>query len=166
MKGVYTLCESPEAAQRAVDDLQVQGIGEDDITVFSSQPYIHHRFGQKDHHTRIQWISVMGGATGFLTGLALIVFVQVSWPLQTGGMPIIAVLASAIPIYELTMLGTVLATVLALFVTAGLPRRLSRLYDPAVSEGKILVGIAVPPANKITDIEHILSANGELKRVD
>jgi len=44
-----------------------------------------------------------------------------------------------------------------LFVTAGLGRRPS-FYDPAVSDGKILVGIANPPEASVAALETALGA--------
>ena len=81
-------------------------------------------------------------------------------------MPIVPIIPNLIPIFELTMLGAVVATVTALCVTARLPRRLSRLYDPAVSDGMILVGVETPPADKLQAIESALGTNGEFKRVE
>ena len=48
-----------------------------------------------------------------------------------------------INILELTMLGAIIATVITLVVTARLGRG-GRLYDPQVTEGKILVGVENP----------------------
>ena len=45
-------------------------------------------------------------------------------------MPIVANCPNLIVIFEMTMLGAILATVLTLFVTAKLPRPLPVLYDP------------------------------------
>jgi len=42
-------------------------------------------------------------------------------------------------------------------VTAGLGRR-SSFYDPAVSDGKILVGVANPPEASIGELETALGA--------
>jgi len=44
----------------------------------------------------------------------------------------------------MTMLFAILASVLTLLVTAGLPGRRGAIYDPQVMDGKILVGVANP----------------------
>ncbi len=54
------------------------------------------------------------------------------------------------------MLGAILATVATLIVTAGLLRRRPVLYDPAVSDGKILVGVENPSDGKMKDLESAL----------
>jgi hypothetical protein len=56
------------------------------------------------------------------------------------------------------MLGAIVATVITLVVTAGLGRGGGRLYDPEVSDGKILVGIENPSGDKLEDLEKALGA--------
>jgi hypothetical protein len=165
MSGIYSLCPSPEAAQRAVDDLHAQGVRDEEITIISSQPFDEYPFGQRDRETTIQWAAVLGGTVGFIATVAVVSLVQLAWPLRTGGMPLIPILPNLIPIFEMTMLGAVLSTILALFVAAGLGKRLPKLYDPAVSEGKILIGVAQPRPDQQAALERALGANGELRRV-
>jgi hypothetical protein len=64
-----------------------------------------------------------------------------AWPLVTGGMPIVAWYPNLVIIFEMTMLGAIVTTVVSLLVAAKLPRFSKSLYDPAVSDGKILVGV-------------------------
>ena len=65
------------------------------------------------------------------------------------------------------MLGGILATVDTLFITAKIPSREPKLYDPLVSVGRILVGIENPSAASVSAIEQALLAGGgaELKTV-
>ena len=44
-------------------------------------------------------------------------------------------------IFEMTMLGAIVTTVISLLVASKLPKFGKTLYDPAVSDGKILVGV-------------------------
>ena len=165
MSAIYALCPDPESAQKAVDALEAAGIPERDITICSSQPYEEYRFGQKDSETSIQWVAVGGAAFGFVATVSIVSLVQLAWPLRTGGMPIVPILPNLIPIFEMTMLGAVVAAVIALCVTARIPRRLPELYDAAVSDDKILVGISEPPSAKLPEIEEALRANGDLQRI-
>jgi hypothetical protein len=55
------------------------------------------------------------------------------------------------------MLGAILATVITLVVSAGLGRR-TAFYDPAVTDGKILVGVANPSESSVRDLESALAA--------
>jgi hypothetical protein len=61
--------------------------------------------------------------------------------------------------FEMTMLGAILATVITLIVTAGLGRRRPVLYDPEVTNGKILVGVENPKEASIPDVQRALQVH-------
>ena len=151
MKAVYALYPDPDAAQTAFDNLVAAGVDHRAITVISSEPFEDHAFSRRDRKTWMFWIAGAGGLLGLLFGAWLTSMTERDWPLQTGGMPIVAWWPNLIIVFELTMLFVVLATVMALLVTAGLPRVSRRLYDPAVSDGRILVGVENPslPVNAL-----------------
>jgi hypothetical protein len=162
MKAIYTLCDGPDDAQRAVDGLRRLGLRPGEITILSSEPF-EHEFFEPEHQSRMQWVAVLGGGVGCALTITLLVLAQRAWPLNTGGMPIVSLFANMIPIFELSMLSAIVATVAAFLVTARLPGRLPALYDPAVSDGRILIGLASPPAGKLAEIEDVLGRLGELK---
>ena len=58
------------------------------------------------------------------------------------------------------MLGGILASVITLLVTAGLPTFRAKLYDPEVTNGKILVGVENPPPASLSAIERALVVGG------
>ena len=87
------------------------------------------------------WCVACGGGLLGLMAAALMLWVgETSWPMHVGGLPVFAWWPNLIIMFELTMLGAMLATVLTLVVAARLGRR-AALYDPDVSDGQILVGI-------------------------
>src|SRR5687768_16498578 len=108
----------------------------------SPEPFEEWGFMQEDHHSGISWIAVMGAAVGLATAYLLTSQTQQAWPINTGGMPIVSNWTNMIILFELTMLGAVLATVLGFLKTARLPARLPAFHEPAVSEGRIVVGAA------------------------
>ena len=167
MKAIYGLYSDPGSAQHAVDELRRQGVADDVITVITSQPYEEYEFSHRYKPTWIFWIAAGGGALGLLAGLGLAYLTEVLWPLVTGGMPIVAWWPNIIIMFELTMLGAILATVISLLVTTELPTTKSRIYDPEVSQGKIMVAIEQPPDQDVTWLERTLRATGiqEVKRV-
>ena len=164
MSAVYALYDSPETAQRAVDGLRAAGIEDRQITILSSAPLEGYELGERDHETAMPWIACLGGLVGFSVGVGLSALTQLSWPLVTGGMPIFAIWPSMIPIFELTMLGAVLATVATFVVTSLLPSERSPIYDPAISEGKILVGVAKSETVLGEDLERAFQG-GQVKRI-
>src|SRR5262249_7052487 len=137
VRAIYGLYGDPDSAQHAVDRLRRDGVPDDSITVITSQPYEEYEFSHRYKQTWIFWIAAGGGATGLVIGFALAYFTQTQWPLVTGGMPIVSWWPMIIIMFELTMLGAILATVVSLLATAELPAVTSTIYDPDVSQGKI-----------------------------
>jgi hypothetical protein len=165
VSAVYALYSDPESAQSAVDRLRAAGVPDGEITVISSEPFESHEFGARDKATWIFSIATAGGAVGLTFAYWLTSVTEQAWPLPTGAMPIVANWPNLIIMFEMTMLFAVLSTVATLLITANLPRRRPALYDPAVSDGRILVGLANPPSSHAT-IEHALSLPGaELKTI-
>src|SRR5438105_13139277 len=90
------------------------------------------------------WIALGGAVAGLGFATWLTRMTELAWPLPTGNMPIVAWWPNLIIMFELTMLGGILAAVITLLVTARLVRRRPAFHDPAVSDGKILVGVDDP----------------------
>jgi len=157
VKAVYGLYADGQAAQQAVNRLRAAGFADREITVLSPQPMENHDFGQRDKATWMWWIACGGGLVGMATAFGLAWLTETSWPMNVGGLPIFAWWPNLIIIFELTMLGAILATVATWVVSADLGRR-SRLYDPEVSDGKILVGVENPPDSAVRELETALGA--------
>ena len=160
MTAIYGLYQTPQAAQSAFDELRAAGIAAGDITVMSSEPLEEWEFAMHDRKTVMPWIAVGGAGLGCITAYFLTSVTQQAWPINTGGMPIVSNWTNIIILFELTMLGAVLATVVALLMTAHLPARLSTLHDRTVSDGRILVGVVRPRDDAFGGIERALRAAG------
>jgi hypothetical protein len=166
MSAVYGLYADPAGAQRAVNGLHAAGLDDASITIISGEPFEHHAFAHRDQRTSMWYIASFGGLFGMLATIWLTRMTELAWPLQTGNMPIVAWWPNLIVIFEMTMLGAILSAVATLIVTAGLGRKGPVLYDAAVTNGKILVGVLNPPASVLPALEQALLAGGagELKR--
>ena len=167
MKAVYALYPTGDSAQRAVNSLRAAGYNDRDITVITAAPMEDYEFSHIGRHSFQWYIAAGGGLLGLLFSVWLTTFAERDWPIIVGNMPIVAWYPNLIVIFELTMLGAILCTVIALIVTAGLGRRMPKLYDPEVSNGKILVGVAEPDDAKAPDVERALLAapGAELKTI-
>ena len=165
MSALYALYDDGDAAQRAVNGLRKAGVADTAITVISDQPMEAYEFGEMNRTTWIWYIASGGGLFGLLFSTWLTRMTELAWPLPTGNMPIVSWWPNLIVIFELTMLGAILATVATLLVTGELVRRRPVLYDPLVSEGKILVGVENP--SRVDDVERALTAAGspQIKRI-
>ncbi|HUK32796.1 MAG TPA: quinol:electron acceptor oxidoreductase subunit ActD [Vicinamibacterales bacterium] len=141
MTAMYGLFDKPDAAQRAYTGLKRAGISPRDISVVSGEPFESFEFSHRDHSMVLFRLALVGGIIGFLSAVALVRGTELAWPLVTGGMPIVAWYPNMVIVFEMTMLGAIVTTVISLLVAARLPRFGKALYDPAISDGKILVGV-------------------------
>ena len=158
MRAVYGLYPNGDSAQQAVNRLRAAGIVDRDITVISAQPMEDYEFGEMDKATWMWWLACLGGLIGMAVGVGLSWLTETSWPMDVGGLPTFAWWPNLIIIFELTMLGSILATVATLIVTAFLPGKGRTLYDPEVTDGQILVGVEDPPEGAIQSLQATLSA--------
>jgi hypothetical protein len=142
---IYALYEDADAAQRAFDRLRASGVQADAITVVSGEPIEEYEFSQRDAATWLHWIAGGGGVVGLAAAVALLLSVPQAWPIVTGGMPIVAWWPNLVIMFELTMLGAILATVVTLFFTAIIRQGDAGLYDARVMDGYILVGVERAP---------------------
>ena len=159
MSALYALYPNPDSAQAAVDNLRAAGVDDRDITVISPEPFDEYESSRRDGATWLYWSAGVGGALGLCAGYLLTTLTQRAWPLVTGGMPIVAPWPNLVVMFELTMLGGILATVITLVVEARIARRQPALYDPGVSDGNVLVGIANPPAGDVESVRAALLTN-------
>ena len=79
---------------------------------------------ERDH--RIGWITLAGGAFGFLGMLAVQLFVNWDYPIEVGNRPLYAWPAFFVVDFELMILCAVLFAVVGMFIIIGLPK----LYHP------------------------------------
>jgi hypothetical protein len=157
MKAMYALYEDGHAAQRAVDELRAAGVADVDITVITAAPMEDFEFSHIGRPTRFWYIACGGALIGLLFSTWLTRFTQRAWPINTANMATVAWWPNLIVMFELTMLGAILATVASFIVTTGLGRRQPALYDPEVTtQNKILVGIESPSEDKRAALERAL----------
>lgn len=157
---IYGLFPSPASADRAVNALRVAGVSRSKIVVMSAEPFGEYSFSRVEHVRAMPWLAVLGGVIGGVSGYLLAAYTQIAYPLNTGGMPIIAPWPTGIITYELTMLGAVIATVIALLITTALPNWGAKLYDPEISNGKILVGVLDPSNDVRAELDNRLRSSG------
>lgn len=158
MRAVYALYRDGQSAQESVNRLRGAGLADRQITILSGQPMEDFEFGHIDSRSYLWWFACAGGLAGMAIGFFLTWLTETSWPMNTGALPVYAWWPNLIIIFELTLLGAILTTVVALLVTAGLPGRGEQLYDPAVTDGSILVGVENPAEGSVDAYEKALGA--------
>lgn len=92
------------------------------IDAFSPYPVegMSEALGLKSHS--IGWLSLIGGAFGILMTLVIQVFVNLDYPIEVGGRPLIALPAFFVVDFELMVLFSVLFPIIGMLYLNGLPR--------------------------------------------
>ena len=157
MRALYGLYADGASAQQAVNRLRAAGLPDRQITIMSAQPMEDFEFGHIDKRNWLWWVACGGGLLGMAAAFGLTWLTEASWPINTGGLPIFAWWPNLIIIFEMTMLGAILATVIGLVISAGLGRRVG-FYDPEVTDGSILVGVENPDPDRVADLQKALES--------
>ncbi len=89
--------------------------------VVSGEPYEGYDFSDRYAKSYMFPLAAVGGLVGGTCGYLLTSLTQRAYPLPTGGMPIVPPWTNGIIVYELTMLGAILTTLVYMFVAAPLP---------------------------------------------
>jgi hypothetical protein len=164
MNAIYGLYPDTSSARKAIAALSAESsrlrVKWSAIVLMSCEPLEEEGFGWEEQRTPMPWLAVFGAFVGGTCGYALASFTQRTYPLPTGGMPIVAMWPTGIVMYELTMLGAIFTTILTFLIGVGLPNFKKRLYDPEVTNGKILVGVTDPDGESREELEQQLLRAG------
>lgn len=163
VNSIYGLFPGPHSAERGMNALRDAGVPSDKIVVMASEPFEEYSFAQSERTTTMGWLAVCGGVVGAIGGFMLAWYTQTAYPLAAGGMPLVAPWPTGIVTYELTMMGAVLTTVIALLVGSRIPDWSHKLYDPEISYGKVLIGVVDPSDESRAGLEDRLRRAGAEK---
>jgi hypothetical protein len=131
--------EDPADARRSIDRLLADGVKPGSISLVSSEPHLEFCAPLIDAapRTMIPYFSLAGGLLGALVGFALVYLTSHSYPLVTGGMPLVPPLTTGIVMYEVAAMGAIFAALLRMIWEAGL-LRWGEVRGPASSEDRAL----------------------------
>lgn len=143
-RGILGLFRDADGAAEAVDWLRRSQFSSEEFEVLTGSPYPEGAFGEGHIKHRLFIFPFVGAALGFAVAILLNIGTQVSYPIVTGGKPILSLPPMTIITYEGTLLGAILFTVLGIVFESRLPSRLPKIYDPRISDGYIGVMVACP----------------------
>jgi hypothetical protein len=129
------LFERPQDVATALDRLRAAGFAGHDVEVLTDTPYPEGAFGEPPVHHRLNVFPFVGAACGFVVGLLVTIGTQLSYPLVTGGKPILSIPPMINVLFEATMLGAIVVTFLGVLCESRLPDFRATPYDPRISEG-------------------------------
>ena len=153
------LFEDPQQAADAITALRDDGFPHEDIDVYSGSPFPEGTFGEYEAPHRLYVFPIVGAMVGFALGLLLTAGTQISYPLVTGGKPILSIPPMTVIMYELTMLHAIIFTVLGILFESRLPKRSLGVYDTRITEGYIGIVVACPDS-RAKDAESSLKKAG------
>ena len=151
--------EDAEQVADAMTNLKESGFPVEDLDIYSGSPYPEGSFGEQEPQHRVYVWPFIGAICGFTVALLFTAGTQISYPLVTGGKPLLSIPPMTIFLYEGTMLGAIVFTVMGVLFESRLPKRRLGLYDTRITEG--YVGILVScPAERSPQAEQIMRAAG------
>lgn len=159
--GLLGLFREPDAAAQAMDALRGIGFGEDDLTVLTDAPYPEGAFGEEPPRHRVYVFPLVGAALGVAVGLLVTIGTQLSYPLVTGGKPILSIPPMINIIYEGMMLGAILFAFFGILHESRLPDFGGLPYDARVSEGYLGVLVSGAGARREAAERALLAAGAE-----
>ncbi len=158
-KEVLGIFKTAENAALATDRLKEAGFSARDYQVLTGVPYPEGAFGEEPPKHRLFAFPFFGAAIGFTVAILVTVGTQISYPVATGGKPILALPPMALIAYEGTMLGAVIMTIIGIIFESRLPRLFTGLYDTRITEGYI--GLALKcPEDRVQAADLVLRQSG------
>jgi hypothetical protein len=120
-----------------MDTLRAAGFAGNDLKPLSDVPYPEGAFGEEPEKHRLYVFPFAGALCGFSVAVLITVGTQLSYPMVTGGKPVLSIPPMINIIYEGTMLGALLFTVIGILFESRLPDLRPAPYDRRISEGYI-----------------------------
>jgi hypothetical protein len=164
-RSVLGLFKGVDEAADALDAVRAGGFEQNEYERLTGTPYPEGAFGEEEAKHGLYRYPLIGAACGFIIGLVLTAGTQLAYPLVTGGKPILSIPPMSIIMYEGTMLGAIIFTVIGIIIESRLPRVFMGAYDTRITEGYIGVTVTTD-AEKVGKAEEILTGAGaeDIKR--
>ncbi len=158
-RSVLGLFTSEDAAADAMDSLKDAGYSSSEYEVLTDTPYPEGTFGEAEPvHKLFRW-PLIGAACGFIVALVLTSGTQLAYPMVTGGKPILSIPPMSIILYEGSMLGAIIFTVIGILLESRLPRLFMGAYDSRITDGYIGVTVTAEQ-DRAENAEQVLKNAG------
>jgi hypothetical protein len=128
-----------DPAAQGVEKLRELGVDDGDMNVISGLPVTEAMLGRPRQWSNVPRLAIGGAVVGFLAGLFLAIGTPNLYPIHVGGQALIPGPPLIVVVFELTMLGMLIATFLGVFLDSSYPSYTPKHYVPEVSDGKIAV---------------------------
>jgi hypothetical protein len=141
MSALLGLYANADGAARAMSALRGAGVAPAHMEVLTDSPYPEGAFGEEPAQHRLFVFPFVGAVCGLVIGVLVTVATQLAYPVVQGGKPLLSIPPMINVIYEGTLLGAIVLTVVGVIFESRLPDFTGDPYDPRISEG--MVGVLV-----------------------
>ncbi len=159
------LFREPDQIIGALDGLRAAGVSDTDLEVVSGTPYPAGTFGEPEQPHHLFTFAFAGALAGFIVGLLVTIGTQISYPMVTGGKPILSLPPMFNVLYEATLLGAIIFTALGTIFESRLPDFAAGPYDARLTQGYLGVLVRYRDGANSTRIEAILRSAGAVDLV-
>jgi hypothetical protein len=154
-----------EPAANAIEQLRALGVHDDKMNVISGVPLTEAMLGRPHQWTNVPRLAMGGAILGSFVGLFFAVGTPNLYFLLVGGQPLIPVPPSIIVLFEMTMLGMLIATFLGVFFDSFFPSYRPMEYVREISDGKIAVFFSCPQESEEEFTKAMSAAGAEQVKV-
>jgi hypothetical protein len=143
LKTLLAVFADIDPAAQAIDKLRELGVKDEQMNVISGIPVTEAMLGRPRQWSNVPRLAMGGAIAGFVLGVFLAA-TPMLYPYYVGGQSLVPLPPSIVVVFEMTMLGMMIATFLGVFLDSTFPSYTPKEYVPEISDGKIAVLFACP----------------------
>jgi len=132
----------------ALDELRALGVSDEDMNVISGVPVTEAMLGRPRQDTNVPRLAGAGAIVGFIAASLLMFGTPLMYKIQVGRQYFVPGPPTVVILFEITMLGMLLATFLGVFLDSYFPNYRPMEYVPEVSDGKYAIFFVCEEDNK------------------
>ena len=130
--------EDKETFLDRMKELVESGVSPDRIRIAAPHPVDEAEDLLRPGPSKLRFFSLLGSIFGFLGGFAFTIYTVKSWPLITGGKPLVSIPAFLIIAFEMTILFGALASFAGFFILSRTPD-VKNMFTPEESGNQFVI---------------------------
>jgi hypothetical protein len=158
---LLALFDDIDPAAEAIDKLRELGVEENQINCISGIPVLESMLGRPHQKSNVPRLAAGGAVAGLLVGIFLAYITSNMYPIYVGGQPLAPAGPSIIVLFEMIMLGMLIATFVGVFLDSRFPSYSPKEYIPEISDGAIAVLFTCPERERDTFVNAMTSMGAE-----
>lgn len=158
-KTLLALFADLDPAAEAIERLRALGIADDQMNVIAGIPATEAMLGRPRQWSNVPRLAMGGAVAGFFIGAFFAFATPYLYPVHVGGQPLIPGGPAIVVLFEMTMLGMLVATFIGVFLDSTFPNYRPAEYVPEISDGKIAILFNCPATDE-TQFTDALAALG------